>query len=96
MRKMGIGPELLVTLVNSRVFQVMLLLHVLQQVLHIGVLLLTEAAVLLHLQMDTLYVDLRRQKHSVKTAAHSGRPVGASKNTASTQTQNHSEIHWGS
>lgn len=33
-------------------------LHVLQQVLYIRVFLLTEAAVLLHLQMDSLYVDL--------------------------------------
>lgn len=55
----SIKPELLVTLVNSRVFQVMLLLHVFQQVLHIRVLFLTEAAVLLHLQVDALYVDLR-------------------------------------
>lgn len=33
-------------------------LHVLQQVLYIRVFFLTEAAVLLHLQMDSLYVDL--------------------------------------
>lgn len=67
---MWIGPELLVTLVNSRVFQVMLLLHVTQQVLHIGVLLLAEATVLLHLQMDALYMDLRQQIHRIKTYLH--------------------------
>lgn len=33
-------------------------LHMFQQVLHIRVLFLAEAAVLLHLQMDSLYVDL--------------------------------------
>lgn len=55
---MGIKPELLVALLDFRVFQVVSFLHVFQQVLHIGVLFLTEAAVLLHLQMDSLYVDL--------------------------------------
>lgn len=36
----------------------MSLLNVFQQVLYVGVFLLTEAAVLLHLQMDSLYVHL--------------------------------------
>lgn len=58
-------PELLVTLVDSRVLQVMPFLHVFQQVLHIRVLLLTEAAVLLHLQMDSLYMDLHGEKHRI-------------------------------
>lgn len=55
---MYIKPQLLVALVDSRVFQVMSFLHVFQQVLYIGVFLLAEAAVLLHLHMDSLYVDL--------------------------------------
>lgn len=55
-------PELLVTLVHIRVFQVVLFLHMFQKVFYIRVLLITEAAVLLHLQMDTLYVDLHQQK----------------------------------
>lgn len=36
----------------------MTFLNVFQQVLYIGVLFLTEATVLLHLQVDSLYVDL--------------------------------------
>lgn len=42
-------------------------LHMFQQVLHIRVLFLAEAAVLLHLQMDSLYVDLQSQKHRITT-----------------------------
>lgn len=57
-----ITPELLVALVHIRVFQVVLFLHMFQKVFYIRVLLITEAAVLLHLQMDTLYVDLHQQK----------------------------------
>lgn len=55
-------PELLVTLVHIRVFQVVLFLHMFQKIFYIRVLLITEAALLLHLQMDTLYVDLHQQK----------------------------------
>lgn len=42
-------------------------LHVFQQVLDIRVLFLTEAAVLLQLHMDTLYMDLHPQRHKLQT-----------------------------
>lgn len=62
-------PELLITLLNGKVFQVVVLLHVFQQILDIGVLFVTEAAVLLHLQMDALDMDLRWRENRLEKIA---------------------------
>lgn len=57
-------PELLVTLLHGGILQVVVLLHVLQQRLDVRVHLVTEAAALLLLHVDTLDMDLHGRTHA--------------------------------